>query len=72
MLGRVAQSVTCPNCRYVSDCRFEGDEFDPFKVVFVDIDNEKISVSILFFPLIQEWLLSVTSESMCTKYWLTT
>ena len=29
------------------------------------------SMDILFLPLIQEGLLSVTSESMSTDYWLT-
>ena len=36
---------------------------------FVAIDHEIISMAILLL-LIQEGLLSVTSESMCTKYWL--
>ena len=36
----------------------------------VEIDHEIISKAILL-PLIQEGLLSVTSESMCTKSWLT-
>ena len=35
---------------------------------FVEIDHEIISTAILLLPLIQEGLLSVTSESMCTKY----
>ena len=39
--------------------------------VFMEIDHEIISTVILLLPLIQEGLLSVTSESMCTKYWLT-
>ena len=38
---------------------------------FVEIDHEIISMVILILPLIQEGLLSVTSERMCTKYWLT-
>ena len=38
---------------------------------FVEIDHEIISTVILLLPLIQEGLLSVTSESMCTKNWLT-
>ena len=37
---------------------------------FMDIDHEIFSTVILL-PLIQEELLSVTSESMCTEYWLT-
>ena len=36
---------------------------------FAEIDHEIISTAII--PLIQEGLLSVTSESMCMKYWLT-
>ena len=39
---------------------------------FVEIDHEIISMVILLLLLIQEGLLSVTSESMCKKYWLTT
>ena len=38
---------------------------------FVEIDHEIISMVILLLPLNQEGLLSVTRESMCTKYWLT-
>ena len=37
---------------------------------FMEIDREIIS-KVILLPLIQERLLSVTSESMCTKYWLT-
>ena len=37
---------------------------------FREIDREKIS-TVIFLPLIQEGLLSVTSESMSMKYWLT-
>ena len=37
---------------------------------FVEMDNEIVSTVILLLPLIQEGLLSVTRESMCTKYWL--
>ena len=36
---------------------------------FIEIDHE--IMVILLLPLIQEGLLSVTSKSMCTKYWLT-
>ena len=37
-----------------------------------EIDHEIISTVILtlLLPLLQGGLLSVTSESMCTKYWL--
>ena len=41
---------------------------------FVEIDHEMISTVILLpsaDSFIQEGLLSVTSESMCTNYWLT-
>ena len=45
---------------------------------FVGIDNEIISKASLLLPLSQEGLcqlqakaLSFTSESICTKYWLT-
>ena len=37
----------------------------------VDFDHKIISTIILILPLIQEGLLSVTSKSMCIKYWLT-
>ena len=36
---------------------------------FVEIDHEIFSAISILFPLIQEGILSVTSESMCTKYW---
>ena len=36
----------------------------------MEINHEIISTVILLLPLIQEGL-SVTSESMCSKYWLT-
>ena len=38
---------------------------------FVEIDHEIISTEMLLLQPIQEGLLSVTSKSMCTKYWLT-
>ena len=38
---------------------------------FMAINNELFSTTILLLLLNQEGLLSVTSESMCTKYWLT-
>ena len=44
----------------------------PQSHTFVEIDYEIISTVILLLPLIQEGLFSVTSESMCKKYWLTT
>ena len=40
---------------------------------FVESDHRIISMIIFILPLIQEgFCQSVTSESMCTKYWLTT
>ena len=55
-----------------SDYRSRGRKFDPGSVhTFVEIGNEIIFTVILLHPLIQEGLLSVTSESMCRKYWLT-
>ena len=37
----------------------------------MEIDHEIFSAVILLLTLIQEGLLSVTIESMCMKYWLT-
>ena len=39
---------------------------------FGEIDHEIFSMVILLLPQIKEELVSVTSESMCRKYWLTT
>ena len=61
--------------RCVSDCRSRGASSIPARShTFVEIDHEIISMVIL--PpstewIIQEGFLSVTSKSMCTKYWLT-
>ena len=38
---------------------------------FVEIDYEIFYMVILLLSLIEEGLVSVTSESMCTRYWLT-
>ena len=38
---------------------------------FLKADPLNIFMAILFLPLIQEGLLSVTIESVYTKYWLT-
>ena len=35
----------------------------------VEIDHQIFSVTLLLIPLIYEGLVSVTRESMCTKYW---
>ena len=37
----------------------------------VEIDHEIFSTIILLIPLVQEGLVSVTSESMWKEYWLT-
>ena len=61
--------------RYESDCRSRGREFDPGPVPYIRGDwswNNFYGHSPPFCWIIQEGLLSVTSESMCTKYWLTT
>ena len=63
--GPVAQSVACltadPGIASLIPAQSQ---------TFVEIDREIISMVVLLL-LIQEGLLSVTSESMCTKYWLT-
>ena len=40
-------------------------------IIFVEIDHEIISTTIRHLPLIQEGKLSVSGESMCTKYLFT-
>ena len=60
--------------RCVSDCRSRGREFDPGPVPYFRGDwswNEFYGHSPPFRWFIQEGLLSVTRESMCTNYWLT-
>ena len=44
--------------------------FDPGPISLMKINLEIFSAAILLIPLIQEGLLSVASESMCTDYWL--
>ena len=71
--GRVAQSVTC----LATDACLTADPGVASSIparyhTFVEIDHEIISTVILLPSAdIQEGLLSVTSESMCTNYWLT-
>ena len=72
--GRVAQSVTC----LATDACLTADPgvvnlIPALSHTFMEIDREIISMVILLPSrwIIQEGLLSVTSESMCTKYWLT-
>ena len=43
----------------------------PGPIFSVEIDHEIIPTIVLLPPLIQEGLLSVTSERMCMKYWST-
>ena len=60
--------------RCVSDCRSRGREFDPGPVPYFRGDwswNDFYGHSPPFRWCIQEGLLSVTSESMCTNCWLT-
>ena len=60
--------------RCVSDCRSRGREFDPGPVPYFRGNwswNDFYGHSPTFRWFIQEGLLSVTSESMCTNYWLT-
>ena len=60
--------------RCLSDCRSRDREFDPGPVSYFRgywSWNNFYGHSPPFRWVIQEGLLSVTSESMCTKYWLT-
>ena len=60
--------------RCESDCRSRGREFDPDPVPYFLGDwswNNFYGHSPPFRWSIQEGLLSFTSESLCTKYWLT-
>ena len=60
--------------RCMSDCRSRGREFDPGPVPYFRVDwswNYFYGHSSPFRWFIQEGLLSVTSESMCTSYWWT-
>ena len=71
-LSHVAQSVTylTGDSRLTADQEVAISTLDP--VPYVEIDHEFFLRPISSPPLIQEGLLSVTSESMCTKYCLTT
>ena len=67
--GRVAQSVTClATDACLTAYPGVASSIPARSHTFVEIDYEMISTVIL---LIQEGLLSVTSESMCMNYWLT-
>ena len=67
--GRVAQSVLC----LTADSGVAS-SISAWSHTFLEIDHEIISRAILprHFPLIQDRLLSFTSEIMCTQYCLTT
>ena len=67
MLGPVAQSVAS----LIADLGFMS-SIPAQPSTFMKIDNEIFCMDIFLLPLVQEGLLSVTSESMCTEYWLTT
>ena len=60
--------------RCESDCRSRGRKFDPGPFQYFHGDwlwNNFYGHSPPFCWIIQEGLMSVTSKSMCTKYWLT-
>ena len=72
--GCVAQSVTC----LATDACLTADPGVASLILvwshsFLEIDHEMISMVILLpsADFFQEGFLSVTSESMCTNYWLT-
>ena len=70
--GSSVGNVSGNRCK--SDCRSRGREFDPGPVSYFRGDwlwNNFYGHSPPFRWIIQEGLLSVTSKSMCTKYWLT-
>ena len=64
--GLIAQSVACQTAD-----PGVASSVPAWSHTFTKIGHEIISTVILFL-LIQEGLLSVISESMCAKYWLTT
>ena len=66
------RNVSSNKCE--SDCRSRGGEFDLGPVPYFRWDwswNNLYGHSPSFPWIVQEGLLSVTSESLCTKYWLT-
>ena len=67
LLGLVAQLVVS----LIADPRVAS--LTPVRShALVEIDCEIFSMVILLLPLIQDGLMSVTRESMCVKYSLTT
>ena len=73
--GRIVQSVTClaTNACLTADPGVAS-SIPARSHTFVEIDHE-ITSTVILLPsaewIIQDGLLSVPSESMCTKYWLT-
>ena len=73
-LIRVSAVGNVSGYRCVTDCRSRGREFDPGPVPYFRgywSWNNFYGHSPPFRWFIQEGLSSVTSESMCTNYWLT-
>ena len=80
MLNHISASISpcCIKCNLaslhstvskVSDCRSKDHKFEPQSSHITLMEIEIISMVILL--QIQEELLSVTDESIITKYWLT-
>ena len=65
----VWQSVTCrtSDMCLTTDPGVENSILAQYHT-FMEIDHE---ITAILLPLIQERFLSVTSKSMCMKYWLT-
>ena len=59
-------SITCASAWYAGG---RGFDHHVWQRSFVEIGQKIIFTAILFFPLIQEGQLSVTDETMYTKYW---
>ena len=74
MPGRVAQSVAClaTNACLIADPE-DASSIPVRSHTFPEIDHEMISTVILLpsADSFKKGCLSVTSESMCTNYWLT-
>ena len=72
ILGHVAHCITCLAAdRYLTVDRGIASSIPARSHTLVEIYSEIILWPFSSLPLIQEALLSVTNESMCTKYWLT-
>ena len=64
--GPVAQSIARP----MADPRVVS-LILTWSHTFAETDHEIFSMVVLLLPQTKEGLVSVTSESMCKKYWLT-